>query len=226
MKSKILLDNFNRFHNYLRISLTERCNLRCNYCMPEKGVELSKESDLLSLDELYRLIKIFVNCGTNKIRLTGGEPTINKNLTNIIREIRKYDSIDTISITSNGLVLKNKVKELKEAGLTNFNISLDTLVEAKFNFYTKRQGLHRVIESINEILNLYGFVKVNCVVTKGFNDDEINDLVELTKDKNIDMRFIEFMPFDQNSKLTNIKINRLVKKKNDFSRGNYKYNKK
>ena len=79
MKSKILLDNFNRFHNYLRISLTERCNLRCNYCMPEKGVELSKESDLLSLDELYRLIKIFVNCGTNKIRLTGGEPTINKN---------------------------------------------------------------------------------------------------------------------------------------------------
>lgn len=198
---KILTDSFGRFHNYLRISLTERCNLRCNYCMPEKGVDLTEDSNLLQLNELRRLISIFARNGVDKIRLTGGEPTVNRSCIDVIKTISEI-GVKNIAMTSNGLVLKNMLLGFKQAGLTQINISLDTLVEAKFNFITKRQGLSRVIDSIYYAEQLYGFVKVNCVVMKGFNDDEVISLFELTKEKNIDIRFIEFMPFSQNSKLS------------------------
>lgn len=200
MKNRILLDNFFRFHNYLRISLTERCNLRCTYCMPEKGIVLTEENQLLSTEELQRLIRIFIKNGVTKVRLTGGEPTINKDLIKIVDFISKFGVVDKIAITSNGLVLKRKLNDLKKSGLTHVNISLDTMNEGKFMFLTKRQGVNKVIESIYETESLFGKVKVNCVLIRNFNDDEIIDLVNLSKDRKIDMRFIEFMPFDDNSK--------------------------
>lgn len=199
---RILTDSFGRFHNYLRISLTERCNLRCNYCMPENGIDLTEDTGLLKLNEFHRLISIFARNGVDKIRLTGGEPTVNRSCIDVIKMVNEV-GVKKIAMTSNGLVLKNMLLDFKLAGLTQVNISLDTLIEAKFNFLTKRQGLSRVLDSIFYAEQLFGFVKVNCVVMKGFNDDEVINLFELTKEKNIDLRFIEFMPFSENSKLSN-----------------------
>lgn len=219
-EKSILTDKFNRFHNYLRISITERCNLRCSYCMPEQGLDLTNKDELLSMSEYNRLIDLFCKLGVTKVRLTGGEPLVNNNCVSIINEISKYTK--NIGITTNGLVLKNKIKDLKEAGMSSVNISLDTLIEAKFNFITKRQGLNKVTESIFLAQDLYKSefelnkklfdsinynkalhynVKVNCVVIKNFNHDEIINMIEyLTKDFYIDLRFIEFMPFADNSK--------------------------
>lgn len=196
-----LLDNFGRFHNYLRISITERCNLRCTYCMPEKGIDLTPKNNLMNLSELSKLISIFVGLGVDKIRLTGGEPTVNPNCEDIIKEIRKYESVKSICMTTNAYTIKNKLKKFKEAGLTHLNISLDTLVESKFNFISRREGLKYILENINLALDLnFEKIKINCVIMKGVNEDEILDFVNLTKDKKLDVRFIEFMPFNDNSK--------------------------
>ncbi|KAF3325906.1 cyclic pyranopterin monophosphate synthase [Carex littledalei] len=195
----ILTDSFGRFHNYLRISLTERCNLRCHYCMPAEGVELTPTSHLLSQEEIIRLGAIFVSSGVTKIRLTGGEPTVRKDLDDICLRLSGLNGVETISMTSNGVVLSKKLPRLKECGLNALNISLDTLVPAKFEFMTRRKGMERVLESIYAAVDI-GFdpVKVNCVVMRGINDDEICDFVELTRNKPINVRFIEFMPFDGN----------------------------
>ncbi|KMT15599.1 hypothetical protein BVRB_3g059450 [Beta vulgaris subsp. vulgaris] len=197
--SDMLRDSFGRLHTYLRISLSERCNLRCQYCMPADGVELTPSPDLLSKDEIVRLANLFVNCGVNKIRLTGGEPTIRRDLDEICLQLSEMKGLKTLAITTNGLTLARKLPKLKESGLTAVNISLDTLVPAKFEFMTRRRGHEKVIESINAAVELgYDPVKVNCVVMRGFNDDEICDFVELTREKPINIRFIEFMPFDGN----------------------------
>ncbi|KAJ4763284.1 hypothetical protein LUZ62_073659 [Rhynchospora pubera] len=195
----MLTDSFGRFHSYLRISVSERCNLRCHYCMPAEGVELTPSSHLLSQEEIIRLAGIFVSSGVTKIRLTGGEPTIRKDLDAICLRLSGLKGIETIAMTSNGVVLAKKLPRLKECGLNALNISLDTLVPAKFEFMTRRKGMERVLESIYAAVDI-GFdpVKVNCVVMRGINDDEICDFVELTRDKPINVRFIEFMPFDGN----------------------------
>ncbi|KNA12645.1 hypothetical protein SOVF_124170 [Spinacia oleracea] len=197
--SDMLVDSFGRLHTYLRISVSERCNLRCQYCMPDDGVELTPSPELLSKDEIVRLANLFVNCGVNKIRLTGGEPTIRKDIEDICLQLSEMKGLKTLSITTNGLTLARKLPKLKECGLTAVNISLDTLVPAKFEFMTRRRGHEKVIESIDAAVDLgYDPVKVNCVVMRGFNDDEICDFVELTREKPINVRFIEFMPFDGN----------------------------
>lgn len=144
----ILTDSFGRFHNYLRISLTERCNLRCHYCMPAEGVELTPSSHLLSQEEIIRLGAIFVSSGVSKIRLTGGEPTVRKDLEDICLRLSGLNGVETIAMTSNGVVLAKKLPRLKECGLNALNISLDTLVPAKFEFMTRRKGMERVLESI------------------------------------------------------------------------------
>ncbi|XP_020692036.1 GTP 3',8-cyclase, mitochondrial isoform X2 [Dendrobium catenatum] len=197
--SDMLVDSFGRFHNYLRISLTERCNLRCQYCMPVEGVELTPNSHLLSSDEIIRLANLFVNSGVDKIRLTGGEPTIRKDIEEICLQLSRLKGLKTLAMTTNGIVLAKKIPKLKECGLGVINISLDTLVPAKFELLTRRKGHERVMESITAAVE-YGFnpVKVNCVVMRGINDDEICDFVELTREKPINVRFIEFMPFDGN----------------------------
>ncbi|KAI0492391.1 hypothetical protein KFK09_026662 [Dendrobium nobile] len=197
--SDMLVDSFGRLHNYLRISLTERCNLRCQYCMPVEGVELTPNSHLLSSDEISRLANLFVNSGVDKIRLTGGEPTIRKDIEEICLQLSRLKGLKTLAMTTNGIVLAKKIPKLKECGLGVINISLDTLVPAKFELLTRRKGHERVMESITAAVE-YGFnpVKVNCVVMRGINDDEICDFVELTREKPINVRFIEFMPFDGN----------------------------
>ncbi|KAK8469293.1 hypothetical protein PHAVU_005G041900 [Phaseolus vulgaris] len=195
----MLVDSFGRLHTYLRISLTERCNLRCQYCMPAEGVELTPSPQLLTGTEILRLANLFVSSGVTKIRLTGGEPTVRKDIEDICLELSNLKGLRTLSMTTNGIALTRKLPKLKDCGLTSVNISLDTLVPAKFEFLTRRKGHEKVMNSINAAIDL-GFnpVKVNCVVMRGFNDDEICDFVELTREKPIDIRFIEFMPFDGN----------------------------
>ncbi|XP_027912533.1 GTP 3',8-cyclase, mitochondrial-like, partial [Vigna unguiculata] len=197
--SDMLVDSFGRLHTYLRISVTERCNLRCQYCMPAEGVELTPSPQILTKTEILRLANLFVSSGVTKIRLTGGEPTIRKDIEDICLELSNLKGLRTLSMTTNGIALTRKLPRLKDCGLTSLNISVDTLVPAKFEFMTRRRGHEKVMNSINDAIDL-GFnpIKVNCVVMRGFNDDEIYDFVELTRDKPIDIRFIEFMPFDGN----------------------------
>ncbi|XP_072053202.1 GTP 3',8-cyclase, mitochondrial isoform X3 [Arachis hypogaea] len=197
--SDMLVDSFGRLHTYLRISLTERCNLRCQYCMPADGVELTPNAQLLTNAEILRLANLFVSSGVNKIRLTGGEPTVRKDIEDICLGLSKLKGLETLTMTTNGITLARKLPRLKECGLTSVNISLDTLVPAKFEFMTRRKGHEKVMNSINAAVDLgYNPVKVNCVVMRGFNDDEICDFVDLTREKPINVRFIEFMPFDGN----------------------------
>lgn len=197
--SDMLIDGFGRKHTYLRISLTERCNLRCQYCMPAEGVDLTPSPKLLTHNEILRLANLFVTSGVDKIRLTGGEPTVRKDIHDICSNLSSLKGLKTLAVTTNGITLAKKLPMLKQCGITNLNISLDTLVPSKFEFMTRRKGHHKVIESINAAIDLgYNPVKVNCVVMRGFNDDEICDFVNLTVDKPINVRFIEFMPFDGN----------------------------
>ncbi|XP_020873889.1 GTP 3',8-cyclase, mitochondrial, partial [Arabidopsis lyrata subsp. lyrata] len=197
--SDMLIDSFGRLHTYLRISLTERCNLRCQYCMPSEGVELTPKPQLLSQSEIVRLAGLFVSAGVNKIRLTGGEPTIRNDIEEICLQLSSLKGLKNLAITTNGITLAKKLPKLQECGLDSLNISLDTLVPAKFEFLTRRKGHDRVMKSIDTAIELgYNPVKVNCVVMRGLNDDEICDFVELTREKPINVRFIEFMPFDGN----------------------------
>ncbi|XP_021887691.1 GTP 3',8-cyclase, mitochondrial isoform X2 [Carica papaya] len=167
--------------------------------MPAEGVELTPNPQLLSQAEIVHLANLFVTSGVNKIRLTGGEPTIRKDIEEICLQLSNLKGLKTLAMTTNGIALARKLPRLKECGLTSINISLDTLVPAKFEFLTRRKGHEKVMNSIDAAIALgYNPVKVNCVVMRGFNDDEICDFVDLTREKPINVRFIEFMPFDGN----------------------------
>ncbi|CAJ0943533.1 unnamed protein product [Ranitomeya imitator] len=197
--SAFLTDSFGRQHSYLRISLTEKCNLRCQYCMPEEGVKLTPKSDLLSAPEILALAKLFVQEGVDKIRLTGGEPLIRPDVVDIIAQLKKLEGLKTIALTTNGTNLARLLPKLKDAGLDVLNISLDTLVPAKFEFIVRRKGFHKVVEGIHRAVELgYNPVKVNCVVMRGLNEDELLDFVALTEKQPLEVRFIEYMPFDGN----------------------------
>ncbi|CAL7937152.1 unnamed protein product [Xylocopa violacea] len=195
----ILTDSFGRHHTYLRISITERCNLRCLYCMPAEGVKLTKNDGILKIEEIIKIASLFVNEGVNKIRLTGGEPTVRRDIVDIIAGLKQLPGLEQVAITTNGLTLTRQLPSLQRAGLDALNISLDTLKENRFEQFTRRKGWSRVMASIDLAIQLgYNPVKVNCVVMKGFNDDEIIDFVDLTKSRPIDVRFIEYMPFQGN----------------------------
>lgn len=200
-KSEVLADTFGRQHDYLRISLTEKCNLRCQYCMPEQGVPLTAKSQLLSSDELVDLAQIFANEGVTKIRLTGGEPLVRKDVIDIIGRLKALEGIQQVAMTTNGIVLAKKLDDLKRSGLDMINISLDTLEEQKYAFVTRRpaSGFQRVMDAIDKAID-YGYapLKINCVVMRGLNEDELVSFVAWTKDKPINVRFIEYMPFDGN----------------------------
>ncbi|XP_022072396.2 molybdenum cofactor biosynthesis protein 1 isoform X1 [Acanthochromis polyacanthus] len=197
--SAFLTDNFGRRHSYLRISLTEKCNLRCQYCMPEEGVKLTPRGQLLSTAEVLTLARLFVREGVDKIRLTGGEPLIRPDVLDIITELRKLEGLKTIAVTTNGMNLARLLPKLKDAGLDLINISLDSLVPAKFEFIVRRKGFHKVMEGIDKAVELgYNPVKINCVVMRGLNEDELLDFVALTEKKPLEVRFIEYMPFDGN----------------------------
>ncbi|CAK1585799.1 unnamed protein product [Parnassius mnemosyne] len=194
-----LSDLLGRRHDYLRISLTERCNLRCQYCMPAEGVKLSPRSALLTRDELLRLVNVFASLGVHKLRLTGGEPTLHSDLADLIQRLYSIPGIRTVGMTTNGLVLTRRLPALKRAGLAALNVSLDSLRPDRFERMARRPGLARVLAGIDLALQLgYRPVKVNTVLMRGFNDDEICDFVEYTRDREVEVRFIEFMPFSGN----------------------------
>lgn len=197
--SAFLTDSFGRQHSYLRISLTEKCNLRCRYCMPEEGVSLTPKADLLTTEEILTLARLFVKEGVDKIRLTGGEPLIRPDVVDIVARLHRLDGLRTIGVTTNGINLARLLPSLQQAGLNAVNISLDTLVPAKFEFIVRRKGFHKVMEGIHKAIELgYKPVKVNCVVMRGLNEDELLDFVALTEGLPLDVRFIEYMPFDGN----------------------------
>ncbi|MCB9224193.1 MAG: GTP 3',8-cyclase MoaA [Crocinitomicaceae bacterium] len=196
MNRQILTDKFGRKHDYLRISLLERCNLRCHYCMPEEGVPLRDKEEFMSQEELFAIADSFINLGIKKVRLTGGEPLIKKNFAEIISFFASKD-ID-LAITTNGILLDQYWDQLKSANLSSLNISLDSLVEEKFNRISRRNYFERIYKNILEAIDRKFNVKINVVLIKGENDDEIIDFIELTKDLPITVRFIEFMPFDGN----------------------------
>ncbi|KAI1180377.1 molybdenum cofactor biosynthesis protein 1 B [Nemania sp. FL0916] len=203
--SDFLVDNFNRQHDYLRISLTERCNLRCIYCMPEEGVPLSPPRELLTTPEIIMLSSLFVSQGVTKIRLTGGEPTVRKDILPLMKQIGalRPQGLRELCLTTNGLALHRKLDGMVEAGLTGVNLSLDTLDPWQFQIMTRRKGFDAVMKSIEKVLELnkHGAgikLKINCVVMRGRNDNEILPFVEMTREKDIEVRFIEYMPFDGN----------------------------
>nr|GAT57470.1 predicted protein [Mycena chlorophos] len=198
--SSALVDTFRRKHDYLRISLTERCNLRCFYCMPSEGVELSPNENILSNEEVLRLAGLFVKSGVTKIRLTGGEPTVRKGISEIfagLNDLRAH-GLKSIGMTSNGIALHRKLPEFVRNGLTHLNLSLDTLDEFRFEIMTRRRGFQAVLKALDTALEYLPYVKLNVVVVKGLNDSEVLDFVEMTKDRPIFVRFIEFMPFTGN----------------------------
>ena len=192
----MLIDGFNRIHNYLRISLTDNCNLRCFYCMPEEDYEFTPHSRLMQPSEIESLAKIFVDNGVNKIRLTGGEPLVRKDAADIILRLSKLPV--SLTMTTNATRLHDFADVLEEAKIKSLNISLDTLDADKFQIITRRDGFQKVIDNIHLMLSKNIHVKVNVVVMKGLNDHEINDFVEWTKDLAVHVRFIEFMPFEGN----------------------------
>ena len=192
----MLKDTYNRIHDYLRISLTDNCNLRCFYCMPEEDYDFTPASKLMQPHEIETLAKIFVEQGVKKIRLTGGEPLVRKDAAKIITALGKLPV--ELAITTNGTRVHEMIDVLKEAGIRTINISLDTLQPDKFLLITRRDLFHQVRSNI-ELLLQHGFnVKINAVVMKGLNEDEIIDFITWTTHIPVQIRFIEFMPFDGN----------------------------
>ncbi|HEV8506835.1 MAG TPA: GTP 3',8-cyclase MoaA [Chitinophagaceae bacterium] len=192
----MIKDSYNRIHDYLRISLTDNCNLRCFYCMPEEEYEFTPASRLMQKDEIVTLSKIFVSLGVNKIRLTGGEPLVRKDAGEIIRSLSRLPV--KLTITTNGSRIHEFVDILEESGVHSLNISLDTLQPEKFQLITRRNQFDKIHSNIQLLLKRNFHVKVNMVVMKGLNDSEVNDFVEWTKNEPVHVRFIEFMPFTGN----------------------------
>lgn len=188
-------DTFNREIKYLRISLTELCNLRCRYCMPENGICKKSHDEMMTYEEIIQAVKIASRLGVSKIRLTGGEPLVKSGIVSLVSKIKEIDGIDEVCITTNGTLLAKYARELKNAGLDRLNISLDTLNPEKFRYITRVGELNDTLKGIDVALN-EGFkkVKINTVLIGGFNDDEIVDLANLTVAKPLDVRFIELMP--------------------------------
>lgn len=192
----ILTDGFGRKHNYLRISLLEKCNLRCTYCMPADGIALSPKANLMSADEIFSIAQTFVKNGVDKIRLTGGEPLLRKDFPEIVSKLSRLDV--SLSITTNGILIDRHIDVLKQFKIKKINLSLDTLISSKFHTITLRNQFEKVIDNLHLLLNNDFQVKVNVVLMKGFNDNEIIDFVKLTQFLPISVRFIEFMPFAGN----------------------------
>lgn len=188
-------DTFKREIKYMRISLTELCNLRCRYCMPEEGVCKKTHEEMLTQEEIITAVKVASRLGVTKIRLTGGEPLVKKDIVQLVSRIKEVDGIEEVCITTNASLLPLYAKDLKKAGLDRINISLDTLNPEKFKYITRVGELKDTLAGIDAAINT-GFkkIKINSVLIGGFNDDEIVDLANLTLKQTTDVRFIELMP--------------------------------
>lgn len=195
-KKNILQDGYGRQHTYLRISLTELCNLRCTYCMPADGIQLSPKSSIMTYDEVFKIAKTFVDNGVTKIRLTGGEPLVRRDAGVILKKLATLPV--ELSITSNAVIIDRFIDVLKACHVKNINVSLDSLDAEKFKNITRRNDFEKVYSNTMLLIKEGFNVKLNAVLIKGFNDNEIIDFIELTKALPISVRFIEFMPFDGN----------------------------
>ncbi len=191
-----LIDNYGRIAKKLRISVTDRCNMRCVYCMPMNNTKWFDNTEVLSFEEIVRLATIFANLGVEKVRITGGEPLVRPSLENLIKSIAKVHRIHNIGLTTNGLLLSDKIEQLKSAGLKSVNISLDSFKEDRFKMMTGVNGLDKVISSIQNATDAGLDTKINTVVIRGWNDDEVVEFANFARRTGITVRFIEFMPLD------------------------------
>jgi GTP 3',8-cyclase len=191
-----LIDSFARNAIKLRISITDRCNMRCVYCMPTNNNEWFGQNDILAYDEIVRLARILARLGIEKIRITGGEPLLRPKLEDLIRKLSNLDGIKSISMTTNGLFLRDKVMQLRDSGLKSINVSLDTFKQDRFKAITGVQGLDNVVSAMYESEHAGLEVKVNTVIIRGWNDDEIVDFAKFARSTGYTVRFIEFMPLD------------------------------
>ena len=189
-----MIDAYGRNIDYLRISVTDRCNFRCQYCMPEEGIELCKHDEMLTFDEITRIVRIMASIGFRKIKLTGGEPLVRKGVHSLVEDIRKIDGIKDITMTTNGYLLEDEIDKLVEKGLTGINISLDTLEDTLFKNITRVDGLERVLRGIKKTKDYKELnVKVNCVPL-GLEEQDLKSIALLAKEDKIHVRFIEMMP--------------------------------
>ena len=192
-----LVDSFGRVHNNLRISVTDRCNIRCFYCMPAENVQFMQRSELLTFEEIERFVRVAVTLGVNKIRLTGGEPLVRRELSVLVEKLAAIPEIRDIGITTNGILLADEAQNLWNAGLRRINVSLDALDPVKFKQITRREGYEQVIQGI-KAAQAVGFdpVKVNAVSVRGLTEDEIVPFGRFARETGVELRFIEFMPLD------------------------------
>ena len=193
-----MTDDFGRNINYLRVSVTDLCQFRCIYCIPENGIKQLDHKELLSLEEIYTVIREFTMLGVDKIRFTGGEPLVRKGILGLVESVSRLEKIKDIAMTTNGALLEKMAVPLRKSGLHRVNISLDTLNEKKFRDVTRTGELSEVIRGVEAAKNAGLGVKFNVVLMKDFNDDEIMDLIELTRIYDADVRFIELMPIGEN----------------------------
>jgi len=192
----MLFDNHNRPINYVRLAVTDRCNLRCFYCMPEQGIKYVEQKALLQYEEMERIIQIMAREGVHKVRITGGEPFLRKGMFEFLERLSRIQGLDKIHITTNGTLTSGKVKDLKRIGISGVNLSLDSVDKERFHKITRRDQFDTVMSTLEELLSNGIPTKVNCVVMNGQNIDDIIPMVELAKNQPVDIRFIEEMPFN------------------------------
>ena len=205
-----MLDKFNRNIEYLRISVIDRCNLRCVYCMPEKGVEFIPHEEILTYDEILKICDVVSELGIKKIKITGGEPLVRKDIVDLIRDIKNLDKIEQVTLTTNGILLYDMLDDLYDAGIDAINISLDTLKSDNFKRITRKDGLEKVLKSIDKAYDLGIRVKINFLAIKDFNIDEIADIASFAEDRDIDVRFIELMPIGFGQKYKEIQSDEIL----------------
>jgi cyclic pyranopterin phosphate synthase len=192
-----LVDTFGRLHDNLRVSVTDRCNIRCFYCMPETGVKFQARDQILTFEEIERFVRVAVSLGVRKLRLTGGEPLVRKDLAKLVRKLTAIEGIEDLALTTNGVLLADQAAELYDAGLRRINVHLDTLDRERFKHIARRDDLDRVLEGIETCLRLgYGPIKINAVAVKNLVEPDIVPLARYGREHGIEIRYIEFMPLD------------------------------
>ncbi len=204
MKNKVLPDGMGRKIEYLRISVTDKCNLRCRYCMPAEGVPAVEHRELLTLEEIAYLVGILAEMGLKKVRLTGGEPLVRKNIEELVWQLHSTPGIRKVAMTTNGVLLEEMLPELVAAGLDAVNISLDTLDRERYTNITGRDCLQQVLKGLDAAVDRDLQVKVNCVPSRELNGTDAVELATLAQDRPVDVRFIELMPIGQGKLFTGI----------------------
>jgi cyclic pyranopterin phosphate synthase len=195
---ELLVDSYGRRIKSMRISITDKCNFRCTYCMPAEGLPWLKKADILSYEEIVRIAQVAVGMGIEQIRLTGGEPLVRRDVPELVRQLHAIPGLRSLSLTTNGILLKQQAKVLAEAGLTRINVSLDSLLREKFTQFTRRDQLDRVLAGLAELEHYPSIhpIKINAVAMRGFTEEEVLDFVHLARNKAYVVRWIEFMPLD------------------------------